>query len=536
MKKYFNPVSILYALTVLVSILFIFSIFSTLSDYDYTVFFNSDTLYLPFLYKDLFINHMGVQGWHLNPSPNFFPDMVVYFILMCLTKDFIVASFLYPLLQYIVFLVLIIKLYQLVLKSHSVLFASFSNLIFLLFFLVTFYTHDFDFTFYLISTSYHMGAFLLSFLCIILTIKYLLAPNKSLLINISWISSLGIISDRIFVVMYCIPILCIILLFKKIYPFRKIKLILIINISAFVLGAIIFILIQNTYYISIDRPYRIMDFKNARDSFHVLSGHLFYYMKYGTYTKGIIIASVLSFLSVLYLFLAGIRKESQLSAFTIYCFIAIAYTLFVFFAPVINGSYTASDSLRYNIYVFYISMLNIPLVIAYLLTRKSERRLFSMGISGLLIICILSAFWIGFSKLSISGLHKYFNYYPKKVEQIDKIAKEHQLFYGVGNYWSAKYISMFSKCGVNILPVFDDLHPYYHAYNKHYFFAKNNVFNFIILYKFVDKEKYKKILGSAGIIADSTQEIILLPKFRYDSTTLKPYLVHSTDLQKPGNQ
>jgi hypothetical protein len=528
MKKYFKPVAILYSLTVLVSVLFVISLFSSLTDFELTIFFNSDTLYLPALYRDLFVYHTGIQGWYFNPSPNFFPDMIVYFILMFITQDFIAASFLYPLLQYIVFLVLILKLFQLVLKSDYVLFASFSNIILLLFFLVTFYSHDFYFTFYIVSISYHMGAFLMSLLCIILTIKYLDTPKRSLLVNLAWIGLLGIISDQLFVVMYCIPAISIILLFKKIYPFKKLKLILIINISILILGFAIFILIKNSNYIWIDNPHRIMDFKNSVNSFHTMIGHMLFYLKNGPYIRIIIISSILSFLSMVYLSITGIRKEQELSAFTIYCYLTVIYTLIVFFAPVINGNYTAWDSLRYLIYAFYISMLNIPLVIGYFLKSNFKEVIINKVIIWFLIICLIGSFWIGFNKLSISGLYNYFNYYPKDVAKMDKIAKENKLLYGVGNYWSAKYFTMFSKYDVKILPVFDNMFPYFHASNRNWFFDKNSIFNFIILNKILEKEEYKIFMGSTGIIIDSNElEIILLPKFRYDPVTKKPYLIDS---------
>jgi len=535
MKKQFNPSNILFTLTILVSILFIVSLFSSFTADDFLVFFNSDTLYLPILYKDLFINHIGIQGWYLSPSPYFFPDMIVYFILMFITGDFIVASFLYPIIQYVVFLVLILKLYQLVLKSDSVLFASFSNIILLLFFLVTFCSHDFNFTFFLVSNSYHIGAFLMSLLCLILTIKYLENPRKGLLINLAWIGFLSVLSDGLFVVMYYLPIICIILIYKKIFPSKKIIRLLIINISVLILGITTFIVIKNSNYIWIDKPNRILDFRNSWEAFKMLIGHMHYYLIYGHYTKLILILSLISFLSVIWILINNIRKERYLSAFAIYCFLTVIFTLIVFFAPVINGNYTASDSLRYNISVFYISMLNIPLVIAYLLKGKYRSILLNRGITWLLIICLTGAFWIGFNKISISGLHKYFHYYPSEAEQMDSIAKEHRLFYGVGNYWPAKCITMFSKCGVRILPVFDDMFPYFHTSNKNWFFAEKSVFNYIILFKFVDRDKYKKIMGTAGIKADSSElEIMLLPKFRYDPKTFKPYLVDSTEMIKTG--
>ena len=62
-------------------------VFSSFNDSAYNFFFNSDTLYLPSVYKDLFIDGYGIKGWELNPSPNFFPDMSVYFLLSYFIGD-----------------------------------------------------------------------------------------------------------------------------------------------------------------------------------------------------------------------------------------------------------------------------------------------------------------------------------------------------------------------------------------------------------------------------------------------------------------
>jgi hypothetical protein len=526
MKKQFNINLLLYILTILVSILYIITLFSTLTDYRYGIIFSSDTLYQPALFKDLFIDHKGLQGWYLNPSPNFFPDMIVYFILMFLTKNFIVTTFVYPILQYLLFLMLILMLFRLIVPDRYILFAAISNLLLLLFILTTLYSKapDFDFTFFIISISFHMGAFLMSFLCLIMTLNYIKNPKKSLIINLVWIGFLSVLSDRLFIVMYSLPALSILLLFNKIKPFNKILHIVIINILTVGLGFFAFWIIQNSNYIWIDRPHRILDFNNSINSFHMLIGHILYYLKYGTYTRFIIIISILSFITTCWLFVSSIHKENKLSLFTVYCLLSISYSLIVFFAPVINGNYTASDSLRYNIYVYYISIINIPLLTAYFLTQKYKDWIVSKWTSLTLFCMILYTFWIGFSKFSPSGLHQYFNYYPEKVKQMDKIARENHLSYGIGNYWTSNYITLFSKSNVRVLPVYDAIFPQFHAFNKNWFFDKNTVINFVVLFKIQDRKNFMELFGNSAIKLDSTElEVMQVPPFRFDPQTFKIY-------------
>ena len=46
---------------------------------------NSDQLYLPSLYRDIFVDHGSLRDWALPPAPSFFPDLVLYAIAERLT-------------------------------------------------------------------------------------------------------------------------------------------------------------------------------------------------------------------------------------------------------------------------------------------------------------------------------------------------------------------------------------------------------------------------------------------------------------------
>ena len=48
---------------------------------------NSDQLYLPSLYEDLFVSHGSLRAWVLPPAPSFFPDLVLYAVAKVFTKN-----------------------------------------------------------------------------------------------------------------------------------------------------------------------------------------------------------------------------------------------------------------------------------------------------------------------------------------------------------------------------------------------------------------------------------------------------------------
>ena len=238
MKNKISNEQIFFILSVIISIGIVITLFSTFTTSAYNVFFNSDTLYLPSIYKDLFIDHNSLNGWHLNPAPNIFPDMIVYFIISAFTSNFIIASFVFAIFQYLFLIYLIFRLFKAIELPNPKLIATISNLLLLLFFMVSFYSNDFGFTFYLVSNSYHTGAFLMSLLCTVMTLEYLKNSKKSTLVFLIIISFLSVFSDRLFIAMYIIPWSFVMILYFKIIQKRKILTVFFSNIFVTILGLI----------------------------------------------------------------------------------------------------------------------------------------------------------------------------------------------------------------------------------------------------------------------------------------------------------
>ena len=101
------------------SLLLVLAVFSNFNQFAFDVFFNSDTLYLPSIYKDIFQEHNLLKDWQLNPSPNFFPDMLLYFIFMFFTNNFIISSFIFAIIQYAIILYILTKIFKEILPNQS---------------------------------------------------------------------------------------------------------------------------------------------------------------------------------------------------------------------------------------------------------------------------------------------------------------------------------------------------------------------------------------------------------------------------------
>lgn len=97
-------------------------------------YLNTDTLYQPSLYVDLIEHGNELSAWHLNPSPNFFPDMPIYFVLMLLTGGSILwSTFLFSLIQLVLIELLLWKIISFFDPRRSFLFMTLGNLLLSLF-------------------------------------------------------------------------------------------------------------------------------------------------------------------------------------------------------------------------------------------------------------------------------------------------------------------------------------------------------------------------------------------------------------------
>jgi hypothetical protein len=507
----------IYALSFILNLLLLFALFSSLNLDDLKHYFNSDTLYLPSLYRDLFIDHNSLKGWHLNPSPNFFPDMAIYFFLMFISGNLIVSSFLFSLIQYIVILLSIPFLFRILIPHVSHLFIALSVLLNTLFFLVTFFSHDFSFTFYLLSNAYHTGVFAMGLICIILTLKYLKNPSKTRLVLLFIICFLSVFSDRLFIVVYSIPVFTLVFFLIKRQYVREVYRLLLVNVIALIAGMAAFRFLDSSSYVFIDQANSFLNFSNIGPSFNMLFRQLDDYLLGINFKSLIILLSLVSFTGTVILFFRKTGKQAKYLFLRFYCLFSITYALVVLFMPVLVGNYTGYDTIRYNIYVFYLLVINTGIVAAALLNGRMMKRSVRMSVTLIPAFFSLAVACIIVSEFSGKGLRQFFNYYPKIVRCVDDAAQKDKLFYGVGGYWDAKYITLFSKKGIHIYSVYDDLTPCNHVTNENWYTDRRAIFNFIIQNHVADSLKYRSRLGLEGErLTSGEAQLIKVPPFRYE--------------------
>jgi hypothetical protein len=498
---------------------------------DFDIFFNSDMLYLPSLYRDLFIDHNSFKGWNLSPSPAFFPDMAIFFTGMFLFNDFIVVSLVYGLFQYVVILLLFVMIFKMIIPQRPLFYASFSNLLMLLFFFAAAFKGDFLFTFFLVSNAFHTGAFVMALLCLVLTFQYLINQRKANLVLIFVFSILAIMSDRLFIIMYLAPFILISGFYAATTDRKRFLPLVITTVVSLVAGITAFNLISGSGYVYLAKPHKMLDLSNSWSSFLVLMDQLGTYLRLFNFKSAIIVISLVSFITVCFNFVKDFfqHREKRNDLPTIYGLFTILFTVFVFGAPILSGSYTGWDTLRYNIGAFYLSVFNVGYLL-YLLSEKNKTQAWSVKRIGYVMI-VIAAFAVItiFVRFSAKGIKDYFGYYPEVVKDIDNLAQTENLKLGVGSYWLAKYTTMFSKHGLVVHPVFDPIAPYHHITNQNWFYADTAVYNFIVLNRFGDTEAYKKYFGdSLPEINEGFARIVKVPPFRFNPENYQPFYADTT--------
>jgi len=512
----------LYYSSLLVVVFLILSVFCTLDENSYNWFFSSDTLYLPSIYKDLFIDGGSITGWHFNPSPNFFPDMPVYFILMFITGSFLLSTAIFAVIQYvsivILFRAILIQTFDKGMVNNMVVM---SNLLLAMYLVITIINHDLYQSFYLLINSYHTSVFTLSLLCYLLFILYLKNSASIYLAFLIIISFLGILSDQLMFIAITFPILGLSFFFKK-SPYDKKKLLLAGGLTALssILGMLGFIIIRNLKAISFGSDHKMFAFDGIFDSTQLYIKDTLSIITQHNLNSFILFIAIFSIIISTLISGYNIIHKKKFNDLSYYILFSTLFTLLMIAAPLLNGNYTGIDCFRYNIYPYYLGILNFPVFI--LRSKLWLNRVSVLGIPvlmGYYIILIINSF-------SITRFKAYSDYYPDRVKSIDRIARKEGLLKGVGNYWDAKHTTMFSKQNVRVYSVHSNLAKYYHVANENWFNSDTAIFNFVIDHD-IDHAAIREVfhLDTIRYIFSSTG-IIKVPEFIYEEGESAPVLLN----------
>lgn len=516
-----------------INLVWVLIVFSSLDSHQLMTWFNSDTLYLPSIFRDVFVDNSGLRGWHLNGAPNFFPDMLVFFIFNGIIADFKLAMLAFSVVQYMALLLLLGFLLKTVARDISWHMLAMANLLMLIIFFVTAFTGDFVFTFYILSISYHLGAFIMTVLCLLFTVNFLRSGETKYLRLLMLFGFLAMLSNRLFLVMFVIPSAAVSFFFLLGGYSRKLARFLQTVTIFSVAGIIAFFLISKSGFIYFPASdWKLFNFSNIQGSFNVMTGQHFRYLYLMDFRGITVLLSMISFIAMIIVAVLLARdvfkkkeKEKQIEAF--YACFSCFFFVIVLFMPVINGSYVSWAMLRYNIYVLFLALFNYAFIFHYVLYGRRQAKTFvpivATGIS--VMMAVYTLYHANRADIG-EGLSAMLNHYPDYVECIDEFADSRGLQYGVAGYWYAKMTTMFSRKNVRLYTVHHDMAIWYHVSNRNWYYKNGKgahaspEFKFVVLNS-LDSAAVGISLGEPLEVFSCEEDLKVLefPEFEFDPVT-----------------
>jgi len=319
-------------------------------------------------------------------------------------------------------------------------------------------------------------------------------------------------------------------LFNKGIERKQLLRIILILISTTIVGCVLYKFIVDTFFhktyeipLFYCKEWIITSFKNMFTQY--------YEMIFSFSVMGIImLLSIVSFCISVYnscLFLFSRSKSNPNIIYNIYSIFFSLFYILTFIAPAAAGIYGEPGSIRYNIVILFMSLINYGLYFynnSYsLFNRKNVKKLL---ISIIAIECIfvtketvkINPF------LFVSRLN---SYYPSFIKATDSLSKTYGVKNGIGDYWDASYVNTLSKNNVVIKSVFSTLWPniYYCNFNDYYYTdytkKKKRIYQFISSRNFNDTSAISKIFGVNSVkkVTVNGYNYYLVPDFTINEKT-----------------
>jgi len=499
---------LLFVLTALLVVL-LFSIVPGTSEI--RTYFNSDTLYLPSLFLDIFVHHSGIGDWHLNAAPNFFPDMLLYFLLMSFLKKTALTSMVYSILQALILLVLInysVRILTPGITNPEMLLVNFTFLLIL----ISPVTGEGNLIpAQILLPAYHCGFFINSLLSLVLMFRYLQTGKLWLLMVMGIVVLLAVLSDRLYLMGFVFPAL-VVSAMSMIRRSRENRFIwiLLMTIVPALLGLFLFRMIRMATSLHfIATGWKMFNFENIPESFHVLLEHMRSVIELYPVQRWLVLLMLFFMIGGLVYLVAEAGKflKDEMDAggkqqYQLVLFMWI-FVMAVYFAPVINGSYVGHAIIRYNFAALITGSVGFTYLLLRWLTKiPPVRKLLSFAVLLLTAGLIGLYMAIALNHRFFSGIQSYVNYYPRLSEILDQLQEEHDLSCGIANYWEAKKTTIFSTNDVRLYAVSDGtFRPTYHVTNENWYHRGGQgrfadpVFNYLVTDGFRHTGKLHELFG-----------------------------------------
>jgi hypothetical protein len=476
---------------------------------------NSDASLLYQISTDFIEHPVSIFDWNFGTCFYIFPNLLVMLAAACLFSNPALAIFISSIIMFSLLIFLMNFLFVRVFKGISYYSLIISNFSILACVVYTIYSGDFYYLTAHLFLPMHSGAFINSIAALVLVFRFFKTNAIKYVVLLNVLNILALISDMIYLIYFIVPLFFTLLSIALLYKNARTRLYLIIILSLFIagiLGLVLNQLIIRFNFLNIYPVTRMPD--NMMNSFIVLVKSLFEIFSFNFITVAIAVMSVFSF--VITSFIAGKLlfkgkaefKENELNILIWFLF-TLYLLIIVFAASVINGTFLGKDCIRYVITPVYLTLFNTGLLFYYFSKSGKKARDYLMIISFALFFIYILFFIGNYSKCNpFNSISKVQSYYPPVVKAADELSRKCNIKYGLGGYWDARFITVFSreKVIVNFLGL--EFRPQKYANNPHsyiypdYKSGEKIKYNFIVLnhigdtsmvYNVFDRKLIKKI-------------------------------------------
>ena len=398
---------------------------------------NSDALYLPAIFADIFSHRSSINDWYLTPAPYFFPDYFIYSIAYLLSVSAYQSIIVYAIIQNALLFVGLIFISSQVAEPNgrNVAVAIISALIW---FACGIGLPTYSPFGYNLASAHHYGEFVSTILLIGLLISIVRDEGCYIkrIFAISTIAFLSALSDNLFIVHFLAPLLIVAALYGlKINNISKRSLLCVgLIICSTIAGSAFYSLLvkhQTRYKINLGVDGFYTNIKQITGTFiDVLHSAPIYSIFLAIYATALldlmrrlmIKRSDLGILDLVVLF----SVFSILLTITVVCLVS-------------DQPFTG----RYLIPCF-----TWPIIVSFFLVGSvaSRGRVLVLSVSTTLFLASLTVATAGLIEKNGASIE----FYPNDIACIDSNLSQLEVSSGIAGYWDSKYIQVFSRLDLNL--------------------------------------------------------------------------------------
>lgn len=414
--------------------------------------YNADALYLPALYADLFSPY-PLSGWKLTPSPYFFPDMAVYFLLNFLLRSMHLAIMAFAILQGIAYIAALLWLARVVSPDHHRAMSRLLLWLGSLFFLLV-STGRYSMFMPALQSAHHFGAAIAQIVSLALAVSILRETGHTG--SAIWQSGLliGVIalagpSDSVYLAQTLLPLL---VTFGAAWLLGDIRLKRLLTLTAASVGAVG---IGDAVKFHLTPSVRVSVFGNptlartlkAWDGIRPWAAQFITQHPILATLWLLFVAS--SAICVGRAVLQKIRhKDATVSSAWLFVQIFMLVSLLGNLGAALFSGFSSSR--------YFLPTLMLPIFFGwpFLLSGTRAARLMRARYCApaLIGVFVVAAIWAGAPFAApLARLAALADYYPADVQCFDDHTARHQVRYGISEYWDAKRLSLLSKRGLHVV-------------------------------------------------------------------------------------